>query len=473
MENITFQGEIEVILEDKNGNIKHREVKKNTVTDGYLRYMFYDSLNHGNLSTILRSNIRTNFNLLERTVPNAFGIYALNDTVDIKSDTYIPPYVDLSMKSLKNVTFYNSSGTLSETNSVMIPADSRCYFDYKKKEFSVEYVKNTFSGTIKSICVGRTYGTQNTFYSTVLRDQYVASDWFTATNPTTSNYILEHKNDETIIYKTSTDLSRQMSFNTKTKEFLYYANPIMSTNITSQFGALIVGNNIFKISKLSSIGNTHIARLSYIKDWNNNSVVYTKDIEFIVRDGSILSTTTTPVLVTRFDENKLEIFLTTSTGLHDNAYGCNIQKAIIDLSDIEDLSYEIEDLGVFDYGVSNYTTSTINTYQTGLYYNEKYYLPIYYTQNSEVLNVVATATYQDGIVTSDFINISNFVNFRQSASSLQANVITENDVNMCRVNSLGTPYVYMSHIISGVNLNFPVTKTEQDILRIIYRYKLV
>ena len=37
MENLKIKGQIEVILEDEHGNVKYREIKNNTVTDGFLR----------------------------------------------------------------------------------------------------------------------------------------------------------------------------------------------------------------------------------------------------------------------------------------------------------------------------------------------------------------------------------------------------------------------------------------------------
>ncbi|HBT77649.1 MAG TPA: hypothetical protein DEB39_12175 [Planctomycetaceae bacterium] len=189
MENSHIQGEIEVVVEDKNGEIKSRQTITNTITDGFLRYAFYDMLNGGTLSSVLRSNTRAGYNLLSRTVPSSLGIYALDRNIDIRNDTFLPPYLTGDLNSLDpGVVFYNVGGTATEDSQVMIPVDQRCFFDHTKRELVVEYVKNTGFGIVKSVCVGRSHLLKKEMYSVTQTETAVSNQW-TATGV---NYLVEH-----------------------------------------------------------------------------------------------------------------------------------------------------------------------------------------------------------------------------------------------------------------------------------------
>jgi len=52
METTNMQGEIEVVVEDSQGNVKSRQKVTNAITDAFLRYAFYDMMNGGTLSSV-------------------------------------------------------------------------------------------------------------------------------------------------------------------------------------------------------------------------------------------------------------------------------------------------------------------------------------------------------------------------------------------------------------------------------------
>jgi hypothetical protein len=62
----------------------------------------------------------------------------------------------------------------------------------------------------------------------------------------------------------------------------------------------------------------------------------------------------------------------------------------------------------------------------------------------------------------------------KTAASAQVNmpVFTDSGVLFCRVNSTTMYYVTLSGVISGANLPQTLTKSENDILRLIYEYTL-
>ncbi len=116
MEPLKLQGEIAVVVEDRSGKVRERQIVSNAITEAYERYVFYDMLNIGNLHSLLRSHTRSGFNFLARTLPTSFGIYALDRDIDINKGTFLPPYVGDDQASLaESVSFYNVGGSLSES----------------------------------------------------------------------------------------------------------------------------------------------------------------------------------------------------------------------------------------------------------------------------------------------------------------------------------------------------------------------
>ncbi len=473
MEHLKLQGEIEVVLEDRDGNIKERQVVSNAITEAYERYVFYDMLNAGTLSSLFRSNIRSGFNFLSRTLPSSFGIYALSEDIDIKKDTFLPPYVGADQCSLaENVSFYNIAGSMTESTQEMIPVDQRCFFDKAKKEFVLEYVKNTGVGTVKSVCIGRSHLNKTDKFSVTLSETAVPSTWQSGN----ANYLLEHTANATCLWKTNGSSSSWRNNLVTRSAVETISGNVCAGVITSQCGGLVAGNTVFKATKRSAADNTHIVRLTYVNPFRTSGTAVHKEVTFTCQEGMTVDTNVAPVMVMRPDLGTLEIFITLSIGDHGGTFGCHLQKAVVGhLDDPANLSVEIVDLGIKPYAISNWTSTAVGYYLTGFFHDDRYYLPVYaVTDEYENTTVTAEADFQTGLVLSeDFSTVHNSVNFRTAtANEVNAFVLTDGGVVQCRASAAGIPYVHLSQVLSGANLPQAVTKKVDDVLRIQYRYKL-
>jgi hypothetical protein len=115
-EGIKMKGQIEVILEDRYGKVKQREISDNTITDAYLKYLLLQGM-----SPFAATSRVSAGNLVSAAVPSSFGIYVMSEPIVVNRDTYLPPYVDNARNGLlPAVAFYNVDGATTETPQVMI-----------------------------------------------------------------------------------------------------------------------------------------------------------------------------------------------------------------------------------------------------------------------------------------------------------------------------------------------------------------
>jgi hypothetical protein len=470
MGNFDLRGQIEVRLEDRFGGLKKREIVDNTITDAYLKYVLYDCMTLANLVAVTRAT--ASGSLIASAVPNKFGIYAMSEPIVVNPDTYLPPYVDESRTGLHpSVSFYNVAGATTEASQVMIPVDTRCFYDRAKLELTMEYVKNTYAGTVRSIAIGRDFATANLNFSTQQKDVAMPADFYS----TTANYVLEHTaNDGTIVRK-PVGTNELFTVNLKTKLYSRETNATGFNNVTTYFGALAMNGHLFKVAKKSASGSIYTVTLTYLKDYlTAANTAATLDIAVPTRENMSVNTTVVPVLVSRASLNKLEVFITMSTGNHGGQIGANVKKVVVDVSDIDNITYDVVDMGVIKYAISGFGT-VVGQYYTGLYHNNKYYLPYYYVVKPDGTAAGATVTaFQEGVVmSSDFSAVLNVVNVRFAANSCQHHVITDTDEVIQMWPNLATPYVVrVGQLISGANLENPITKGENDVLRLIYKYRI-
>ena len=474
MEQQHMQGEIEVIVESNTGEIKSQQKITNAITDGFLRYVLYDMVNGGTLSSVLRSNTRSGYNLLSRTVPSALGIYAMDRNIDIREETFLPPYVCGDLNTLDpSVVFYNIGGNPTEDSQVMIPVDQRCYFDHNRRELVVEYVKNTGSGTVKSVCVGRSHLLRQQMYGITQNETAVPNQW---TSSLAGHYCVEHHaTNGTSLWKV-TSASAQYRFNLKSRTMDSFSNSNLYGNIsgTNTSGGIVVGNNVFKAIKQTASGSSHTIRLYYATNFRTTSTTAYKDIVVSVREGMSVSTDTIPVMVYRMDTGDLEIFVSLSSGDHSGLFGYNIHKVTVSgLESPATMSVETVDLGILPYSISNFNT-TASLFITGYFDGTHYYLPYTSTMDaSGIIDTIAENAFQNGIVISaDCKNVSRIFNMRNSASTPNLIVRADTGLLQCQVNTVSIPYIFMSQVVSGANLPEPSVKGFDDVLRIVYRYRL-
>lgn len=468
MNDLKLNGQIEVILLDENGQVKHREVKDNTITQAALKYMLYLMMSNTGLNNVTRATHGTS--MPASGAPAQFGLYVMSKEVDIRKDTFRPPYVDDNGIDINSdVTFYNLNGGTTEASNQMITVDGKCYFDKGSEiKFALEYIKNTYTGIVRSVVIGRAHNNKNLNYLLQMKDVDLPADWYTGT----ANYLMEHTVNGTVVYKT-VDKTRQFSSNLKTKIFTSYGVEMIHNNITNHFGGLIMNDTIFKVVKASISGSVYNVTLQYVQDWKNVSVLKTINIPFDIKEGMTGNATVTPVLVARPGLNKLEIFVTTSIGDHDGIKGAHVQKAVVDIADMEEITHTISDMGITPYAISGCGT-TVGQYYTGFFHEGKYFLPFYYIVNKDngTMSNQTDNNFQEGVVlSSDFKTVHNMTCYRTATNQFFAFVEAE-EVLQCFVNSTTNYYVMLSQVLSGTNLETPITKGANDILRVIYRYKL-
>jgi hypothetical protein len=473
MQEITnMQGEIEVVVEDRQGNVKSRQKVTNAITDAFLRYAFYDMLNGGTLSGVLRSNTRTGYNLLARTVPSTLGIYALDHAIDVKAETFLPPYVTSNLNTLDpGVTFYNVGGNTVEDSQVMIPVDQRCYFDHTKRELVVEYVKNTGMGTVKSVCVGRSHLLKTQLYSVTQTETAIPNQWLA----TSTNYLVEnHPTNGTSLWKAASTAA-QYRFNLKNRTMDTFNSSPLYSNITAAVtvGGIVVGDHLFKAIKQAASGSTYTIRLNYVQNFRTAATVATKDVSVTCQEGMSILTDSIPVMVYRQDTDVLEIFVTTSAGDHGGG-GFNVQKVVVTgLDNPATMATETVDLGLLPYNISNFGT-TAAIFLSGYFDGEHYYLPYTSTIDTQgKIDVIAENAFQNGIIVSkDFKTISRVFNMRSATTTPNLIVRADTGLLQCQANATNIPYIFLSQVVSGANLPEPSVKELDDVLRILYRYRV-
>lgn len=467
MNNLKLKGQIEVILEDQHGKVKHREVKDNTITDPFLKHSLYQMMSQNYLNNVTRAT--SGGTMPSVTAPTSFGIYTMKTPVDIKKDTFKPPYVgNLGTDLHPDVTFYNLAGSSSENSQQMIPVDGKCYFDKGGEiKFALEYLKNSFTGVVRSVVIGRGHNTQNSNYQLLMKDVDMPAEFYSSNQ----QYLLEHTTNGTILYKSLSQYSYWWA-NLKTKEFKSSSSSLIYSNINSYYGGLILNNSIFKATKTSASGNTYNVTLTYVPNWKNSTSAKTLSIPFETREGMTIDSTVLPVLVAKPEQNKLEVFVTLSTGNHNGEIGANIQKAVIDVSNLDEIKYDIVDMGISPYTISNFGT-TVGQYVTGLFHEGKYYLPYYHIVNEtgELTNVTNTSYQEGAVFSNDLSTVHNIISYRLASNTFNAPVICE-DIRQMQVNNSNNYYINATQVVSGTNLETPITKGANDVLRIIYRYKL-
>lgn len=476
MGKVNLKGQIEVIIENRNGEVKYHEIKDNAITNAYLKFALYQMMSHNPLNNVTRSTAGGSIPVA--TSIGTFGIYVMSKPVNIRQNTYKPPYTGVVNSQLHpDVTFYNANGATAESAQVMVPVDGACYFSKgANNEYVIEYVKNTYTGTVRSVVIGKRHSDINGTFQLKYKDANLPPEFYGGAD---ANYILEHlpNSGGTIIYR-SYQTTDALQSNLKTKE-LNILSGVLGTNIrshcTNNFGCLVVNDTLFKVAKKSASGNSHVATLTYIPNWKNATVIKTLDITFETNEGIAVSTSAIPVLVAKPDENKVEIFLSVSHGINGDGVGAHIKRAIVDVSAPADITYTIEDCGIIPQVISGWGTANTQ-YMTGTYYEGKYYLPYYYiVTGGGVLSTIGVRSYQEGVQCSlseeGKITVEDIVNFRSENDVLNAFVIAD-ELEQMQVNTINNYFIVLSQVVSGTNLDRGYDKGANDVLRIRYRYRL-
>jgi hypothetical protein len=313
---------------------------------------------------------------------------------------------------------------------------------------------------------------------------------------------------ETIVWK-GVSSSSQFSANFVTKQVTAYNASNLYSNLTN---SNLVGGHVFTAANNNKIvlkavqtsydASSHVITLYYCTNITGTTTVSSRTITITAPEGVSVNTSFYPVMVSRpdlGDTGKLEIWVTTAQGTFtigeeaeaEDVTGCYVYKLTVEdptnpgSSDITE-----EFMGVSPYGIGQYNNNTVGYYLSGFYFADLqnddasktdketpepvYYLPYIYYRDDSVATHVNSSSWAMGIITDAELTEVSGEYLARTSTSQQANipVFTDSGILFCRVNSTTMYYVTLSGVISGANLPQTLTKSENDILRLIYEYSL-
>jgi hypothetical protein len=482
-------GMVDITVEDEYGNIKQQVTKTNTITNAALNAMFVDFL----FSNTVRNAFlygkgaagNATHSIISVISPSQLGLYLMNKPANIQPETQIPPYVTPNHIGLDpSVVWcnYGSTPIATEDSLTIVPIPQLCYYDHKTRTHSTQYVKQTGSGTIQSVVWGAVHSAVNASYvfETLTEDVNVPSVWDTTGG--TDQWAIEHTNDETILWKDSgsgTSARNIYGHGLKTKQMYTIDSTVNVANYMNNLSrGVIMGNTAFTVARGSVSGGNINVTLGTYPTWKNGGAtvppVTNIALVFTAPAGEAAISTIYPVLVARPATGKIEVFLTTFIGTStgdDAGMGCYVQKAVIDAVNPAVVTPQV--VGWLPYSIGRFNT----TYMPGFYHESKYYLP-YVSEYNPATNAaipVATSSYFPGVVMSnDFETEYEKYMSKYGGSYETAHCITDIGVTQFLPYdaTIDIPYVSVSRVMAGLDLDTPITKGVNDVLRMTYKFRL-
>jgi len=498
-----LQGRIVATIENNEGDILQKAAVDNFVSDAFSRFSLLKMFLGNNESTDggeyglqkLRRIIRmgysggySNVNLTYVKESDNHGIYCMNSSIDIDSNTFWAPYCHpANLITLPpNVTFFNVNGLTWETKKTIIPNDNCSYFDVNTNEFIQEYKKTTGSGIINSIAIGKSHENNdgNSFWGFGVADPNPPIGLITG--DADNKFMVEPTTGGDFIWTYDTTAGYRLN---PVSKVVTVESTVARSNIIANRGAIVVGANAFRTSMVTWNNNTNfVVRLHYCLDFRNSTVWNYIDFNFPVANGGItggindvapFNVMRPPALISRPDTGKLELFATTSMGAHTQGgspvYGFHLQKATIDPLNPTG-SPIISSLGLIPYAIGRRYDGGVDTFELGQYDLEtgRYRLPFRYYWD-DASNTMITpphdSNWTPAIETSDFITFSTTHPVTWDTKKLWPFYVNGKK----RYLSLGTlhhEWIWMSQLVSGANLNTTLIKDEGSIFRLQYRYRL-
>ena len=484
--NVKAVGRLIVQLEDKQGNVLQRETQENAVTDPFLLSWLARSMAATTLTKVLRGDSKTGSSphgqYMSIIDAGEWGIYALSSQTPVAKDTKISPYLRAINKQSSDVTFYNIGGHAVETANELISVDSRSGYSLAKgnNTFTLEYVKNTSPGVVRSVIIGRGHTTSTGgVQGVVLGDIGHQPNWITGRAATA----VEHKLDRTILWKTSTTsalfldtFSKEISTTIPSNCNLTSANLIalLNTATTTGAGSVVASGMLYRADYTSATGNNTTITLNR---WRNSTTAETKTIAFPRVTGTTYNTSCFPITIYRPDNDTIEIFMAVSCGTFTAGKGANIQKAIISnlsATNIEELVITIDDLGVKNVVPS----AKANQEGIGFYdhTNQRYHLPCVIYVDPVTAEVVAKA---DSVLAPGYVFdsanwniVGEYFAYSTTAGGAMTPIRTNDGVQEVLYTAATPYYPKISSVISGAVLSQDMVKTVDNVLRIIYSYTL-
>jgi len=470
-----MQGEIQMTLRDgQTGEIKHLSpwIPNNKSRVWTMRSVV-ESMSRGTHAVALRSLSKPETGqYAEALSQGQFALYVLNGIAkaDLDVNHLIPPYVDESHTTLNDkVGLFNVHNATIETTSTFIADDRGCRFSYDPKTaaYTLKYVKTTGSASFGGLVIGRAHNDPTAHFGYLLGDHTPPN-----TNAPTADYLLEHRSDRTILWKTLGSGS-QFAYDLLTKQTSTYSSPSIDVNIKYLSGGMIFGMLAVKAIRQAITAQTVTVRLLTVNNFQSAASETVRDIVFEVEEDAAIgvAANVSPVMVARPDLNGFEIFV----AMELSSGCCIVRKAMVTNLEggIAEADIAIADVAVLPYLISKTEDNTTAKYVTG-YYDvaaKRYYLPYSaYVDSDGEAQTIQTADYQPGLIYNDSFSTLLDRYYARLDNHCHIPVKTDNGVLFCRA---GTPtiYYFVGHsIIAGTIFEEIYEKPIDDIFELTYRF---
>ena len=438
------------------------------------------------LTTALLSAQGANNSEVAEYTPSAFGIYLMNIPVGVTSETEIAPYLDDTRLLInKNTVAYNlNASTAAETMETLMPQATLSKYQDAEHRYRFIYDKTFGVFDVRSVIIGA----QHSIAKNAAKAYALARRACVSTpdiSAGAAQHLLEHTPTGTIVHCSASASGAYFAVNVGTGALLKQtSSAVIHNNHVNYFDGLIAKNAIYKIARQSvsvAVNGAYICRVTYVKNWKSATAAATFDVTLLPREGYTTSGNYYPVLVRNYDEDTLEVFLTVGVGdFGEDGKGFNIRKQSLNIAEDGTLTLNgaVQDLGVFPFAVSQAGTGlALGSYQNGALHHGNYYLPIYATYDaaaSSAYTGITAATYVESVKMD-----AAFENAPQYLISGQPTLLAMEYVNIgngktlpMACNIAATPLVHVSEVVSGIDLPEVVHKKIDDVLRVIYEYRL-
>ena len=493
-----IEGILVATVEDKHGNVRQRVEAKNRLTDAALRATLFNGIRHAQHHTMqamgfdfaVATSQRVNFQIASPVQ----GIYAMNKEVDWSKIWVKPPYVKEDWVTLSDdVVFWNTGNQAFETENRMMRDITRAHIDGVSNSVVGSWVKSDGNtGTVKSIAIGNAHGDLTPWgvsYSEPLPTHFFTYQQVTATSQRPCAF--EHLVDRTIIYYAGINVNTIFSFDLLTKH-----NQQITGNSLAQAGSVLVCTDDSNIRH--SFGCTNAAAAQVTASAHNITlghavgaittgltqhtiVTPVGDVTLDTARGAV------PIMVMRPDTKQVEIFLS----LDYNGDGCRLIRGSWDVNGFSAANVEWTEMGRIPYVLGSVPPTGVATGVTYGYYDAvtgTYWLPCASVIDPNgTMRRFGNSTWYPGVkmrfgtpgaggtIVGEYIASQNGVTsifdvIKSSYGVHQGRFRVEN--NNAQIATWAEYRSEMGNLFSAVNLPTPITRNEDETLRLTYTYQL-
>ena len=410
----------------------------------------------------------------------------------VTKKTHFATYVKGTVELEDSVVFYNDANTTTESNRVLIPVDSRTGYGLEESNncLNIEYTKNTGTGIIKSIIFGRSYASDTAVTGLVCGEVMHLASWIIGRTGT----VLKHLPDRTQFIKT-TSSNYGLICDLLNKDYTLGAaagtavvgkwtgtslsQRTNAASVEGHAGFMTADNRIYRCAYQSHTSTDVTVRVSI---WTENSTaVQTKDVVFPIESGEVYTTLFLPVAVYKPVSDTIEIYLATSVGQHDlpnTKYTAHVQKCVLSNLNapiIANVADTVTTLGYFDAMVPGAfaVREDIGYYD---HITNLTYIPCATSIDPITGAVIVKATVSiapGGIFDGAWQLTGDYIAKSIGAGGFISYVRTDKGVIPMMIDTATMYYPQVTQVLSGVVLAQEFEKTTDNILRILYQYKLI